>query len=70
MLQGYKQTMMLLKRRSDLLISISYSMNVLINFSVNFSPRNEIFDIFDLPIEWAFQKPYELNFKEQRELRN
>ena len=38
------------------------SMNVLMIFSVNFSHRNEIFDIFDLPIEWAFQKPYELNF--------
>ena len=32
---------MLLKIWSYLLIFISYSMNVLVNFSVNFSPRNK-----------------------------
>ena len=54
----------------DLLIFISYSMNVLVNFLVNVSPRNKILDIFDLPIEWAFLKPYEFNSLELRELRN
>ena len=54
--------MMLLKIKSDLFIFILYSMNVLVNFSVNFSRRNKILDIFDLPIEWAFQKSYEFNF--------
>ena len=58
------QTMMLLKIRSDLLIFISYSMNVLVNFSVNFAPGNEIFDSFELPIKWAFQKIYDFNFSE------
>ena len=49
--------MMVLKKRSDLLIFISYSMNVLVNYSMNFSRKNKMLDIFDLPIEWAFQKP-------------
>jgi len=37
-------------------------MNVLLNFSGSFSPKNKIFDIFELPIEWAFQKTYGFNF--------
>ena len=56
--------MMVLKILSDLLNFISYSTNVLVNFSMNFSPKHKILDIFDLPIEWAFQKPYEFNFYE------
>ena len=53
--------MMLLKIKSDLFIFISYSMNVLVNFSVNFSRRNKILDISELPIELAFKKDYEFN---------
>ena len=48
--------MMLLNIRSDLFIFISYLMNVLVNFSMNFSLKSKILDIFDWPIEWAFQK--------------
>ena len=51
---------MLFKIKSDLFIIILYSMNVLVNFLVNFSPKNKILAIFDLPIEWAFQKPIRL----------
>ena len=53
---------MLLKIRSNFLIFISYSMNVLAKFLVNLSHRNKILGIFYLPIEWAFQKPYKFNY--------
>ena len=56
--------MMVLKILSDLLIFISYLMNILVNIPMNFSPKHKILDIFDLSIEWAFQKPYEFNFHE------
>ena len=39
-------------------------------FLGEFSPRNTILELFDLPIEWAFLKPYEFNSLELRELRN
>ena len=32
------------------------SLYKIVNFSVNFAPRIRIFDIFELPIYWAFQK--------------
>ena len=54
--------MMVLKILSDLLIFISYSMNVLVNFSMNFSPKHKILDIFDLPIEWVYKSLMNLFF--------
>ena len=31
-------------------------------FLGEFLNRNKMLDIFDMPIDWAFQKPYEFSF--------
>ena len=63
MLQGYKQTMMLLKRRSDLLSFILYSMNVLMNFSVNFHLKIKNWTFLICPLNELFKNLMNLIFR-------
>ena len=42
---------------------LSYSINVLVNFSVNFSPRNKILDILICPLNGLFKNLMNLIFR-------
>ena len=42
----------------------------MMNFFVNFDPRNKIFDISQMPIEWEINKAIKYVSDIQRKLRN